>query len=83
MADEQREESTNDVIGRRLVGVGVVSAVVIGVVWFGQWNSHQETQRDFGAFVAEESFNSTPYALALALAVGVVILGLVLRGSSR
>ena len=84
MADVQTtNETTNDVVGRRLTVVGIIGAVVVGVIWFGQWNSHQQTADDFGALFDPDPFNSTPYLIALAIAGAVVVLGLVLRGSNR
>src|SRR5690606_35529693 len=37
------QETTNDVIGRRLTVVGVLGSLTVGVIWLAQWNTHQES----------------------------------------
>lgn len=67
---EQQQRTAVDVIGRRLMWIGLAAAAVIGVIW---WKESGDVT-GYG-----ESFDGTPYAVALAVAVAVAVLGLVLQ----
>ena len=81
--DTTTTETTTDVIGRRLAWIGGLAALVVGVIWLAQRNTHNESQADFGVFTGERAFDNTPYAIAFAIAVAVLVLGLVLRNARR
>ena len=81
--NEQADPQAIDVIGKRLTVIGAIGAVVVGVIWMAQKSSHDDGQAILSAVRDPEAFNSTPYAVALAVAVGVLVLGLVLSNARR
>lgn len=81
-ADTPGEPPVN-VIGRRLTVLGALGALVAGVIWLAQKSGHDGGQAILSAVRDPEPFNGTPYAIALAVAVGVLALGLVLSKTGR
>jgi len=78
---EETETTQADVIGKRLTILGIIGAVVVGVVWFAQKQNHEDA---FGTELFEQDpFNSTPYLIALGVAAAVFVVGLIVQTGKR
>jgi len=81
--DPDVQPATNTVIGRRLTILGAIGAVAVGAIWFAQKNSHDDSADLLGSIIDTEPFNSTPYMIAMAIAVAVFLLGAVLQTGNK
>ncbi len=77
------QDTPVDVVGKRLTVIGVIGVAVTGLLWITQKSSHDDGQAILSAVRDPDPFNSTPYAVALGVAVVVLVLGLVLSNTRR
>ena len=71
--DDEKDHRTIDEVGRRLTMAGFAIAAAIGLLWFAERRSHEQIE------LTGDEFNSTPYAIALGIAVAVGFVGLFLQ----
>ena len=79
----QDDRPTNDVIGKRLTITGVIATVVIGLYWFSQRQSYDNGNDILGGIIDRPSFNDTPYLIAIGVALGVALLGLIIQTGNK
>ena len=72
---QDKQPATTDVIGRRLMWVGLAVAAFVGAMWWKAADDHIP--------LIDGDFNSTPYLAGVVAGAALFVLGLVMQQTRR